>query len=217
MFESLPARGNFQRYSNGNPAAIIPGIIDDHQATHFFADAFGGAGSDDRLEYRTPADAVSIATGYTSFIYQHSADGGITRTMFTMTINLAGASTPTAASGAPTIAATDTHRIRASITGVTDRNGIDVGTLSWQWQQAAAPASGVPETDDYDDIEDATSSLFAPTAAQLSRYVRTCVSFKDQSPTPASEGPLCSAGLRVTELPSEIRLRLRLFLEGPLR
>ncbi len=215
---SLPALGNLQRYTGGNPANLR--LASDPNASTFFETGLGGldgAGSDDRLDYTPPADAVSVAAGYASFAFHISTDA-ITDTMATMTINLVGASTPTTATGAPTIFATDTHQIRASITGVTDLNGIDVGTLSWQWQQADAPVSGVPETGDYIDIKDATSSsLFAPTAAQLSRYVRTCVSFKDQSPTPASEGPLCSIGILVTELPSEIRLRLRLFLEGPLR
>ncbi len=219
---SLPALGNLRRYTRGRVVTLRVGSLTDGDTSvsAFFETGFNGldgAGSDNRLDYTPPADAVSVAAGYASFAFYISTDGS-TDTMATMTINLVGASMPTTATGAPEIAATDTHRIRASITGVTDLNGIDVGTLSWQWQQADAPVSGVPDTGDYIDIKDATSSsLFAPTAAQLSRYVRACVSFKDQSPTPASEGPLCSIGILVTELPSEIRLRLRLFLEGPLR
>ncbi len=216
---SLPALGNLRRYRNGQTANLHVGsLTDGNSNVSLFLETFlGGADSDDRLDYTPPADAVSVAAGYASFAFYISTDG-ITSTLATMTINLVGASTPTAATGAPTIAATDTHRIRASITGVTDLNGIDVGTLSWQWQQADAPVSGVPETGEYSEIKDATSSsLFAPTAAQLGRYVRACVSFKDQSPTPASEGPLCSVGTEVEELPPDIRLRLRLFLEGPLR
>ncbi len=216
--KSLPARGSLQRYSSGIPVLLVVGDFIHGNTSFFTFSTLGGADADDRLEYRPPANAGSPATGYDSFVFHYSVDSGFTATTATMTINLVGASMPTTATGAPTIAATDTHRIRASITGVTDLNGIDVGTLSWQWQQADAPVSGVPDTGDYIDIKDATSSsLFAPTAAQLSRYVRACVSFKDQSPTPASEGPLCSIGILVTELPSEIRLRLRLFLEGPLR
>ncbi len=183
---------------------------------------FGDLVDDEGPRYTPPADAISIATGYTSFIFnfRESVNEVAVTTMAIMTINLVGASTQTAATGAPTIAATDTHRISASIAGVTDPNGVDVGTLSWQWQQADAPASGVPATSAYIDIPGATSSsLFAPTAAQLSRYVRACVSFKDQFSMPASEGPLCSADAhQVTQLPPpDIRLRLRLFLEGPLR
>ncbi len=190
---------------------------DDGGDAHFWSADFTGSGGTGTMEYRPPAAAVSVVNGYDSFIFETRSFGNHIRA--TMTINLVGASTQTDASGAPKITtATDTHRISASITGVTDLNGIDVGTLSWQWQQADAPASGVPAPSDYIvDIEDATSSLFAPTAAQLGRYVRACVSFMDQHDTPEPEGPLCSAGTQVTELPPDIRLRLRLFLEGPLR
>ncbi len=122
------------------------------------------------------------------------------------------ATIPTAATGTPTITAA--AGIRASIDGVTDVNGIDVGTLQWQWQQADTPMGN------YGDIADAPSSdFFAPQAEQVGKYVRACVSFMDELAMPEQEGPLCSAGVLVTEanLVRELRLRLRLFLEGPLR
>ncbi len=199
-----------------NENLAVSGVDDGFLDTYFWGD-FSGSGGTGDIEYRPPTAAISDVNGYDSFIFV-ILRGGV-ETTATMTINMVGASTQTAATGAPKITtATDTHRISASITGVTDLNGIDVGTLIWQWQQADAPASGVPAPIAYIvDIEDATSSLFAPTAAQLGRYVRACVSFMDQHDTPEPEGPLCSAGTRVTELPPDIRLRLRLFLEGPLR
>ncbi len=214
-FFSHPANGRLIDIRN-NIMVALAGDGDGQTFAYFAFDLTGTANSQG-VSYTPPATAISVANGYDSFTFS-ILTGGVD-TMATMTINLVGASTQTAATGAPKITtATDTHRISASITGVTDLNGIDVGTLSWQWQQADAPASGVPAPSDYIvDIEDATSSLFAPTAAQLGRYVRACVSFMDQHDTPEPEGPLCSAGTRVTELPPDIRLRLRLFLEGPLR
>ncbi len=214
-FVSYPERGTLTRGNGQDLAAHVSSATRDAHVAFFFPSDFEKPlGNHSRSRYAPPADAISVTPGYTSFIF--NIRDGRTSSTATMTINLAGADTQMAASGAPTIAATDTGRIRASITGVTDPNGIDVGTLSWQWQQADAPVSGVPKTGDYIDIKDATSSsLFAPTAAQLSRYVRTCVSFKDQFSMSESEGPLCSDGILVDNL--SLRLRLRLFLEGPLR
>ncbi len=190
----------------------------DGQTFIYLASDLTGTSSSQGVSYTPPVTAISVANGYDSFTFAIQTGGVDSKA--TMTINLIGALAQTAASGAPAIAtATDTHRISASITGVTDLNGIDVSTLSWQWQQADAPASGVPAPSAYSDIAGATySSDFAPTAAQLGRYVRACVSFKDQFSMPASEGPLCSTDAhQVTQLPPDIRLRLRLFLEGPLR
>ncbi len=213
-FESLPDRGTLLR---GDGRSFVGRLGHSNpQGQQFFVDNFASTLGRDRFEYIPPDDAISVAAGFASFRFSNLIITNVT--MATMTINLVGASTQTAASGAPRIAATDTHQISASIAGVTEPNGVNVGTLSWQWQQAAAPASGVPAPSAYIvDIEDATSSLFAPTAAQLGRYVCACVSFMDQFSMPASEGPLCSDGRRVTQLPPDIRLRLRIFLEGPLR
>ncbi len=183
------------------------------------------------IVYTPSTAAISVTNSYDSFTYRLTVGVGVLTSgpdkqvsdIVTMTINLVSASTQTAAAGAPTITAA--AGITASIAGVTDRNGIDVDTLSWQWQQADAPPGGAdtPADSAYSDIADAASSdFFAPRAAQVGRYVRACVSFMDQHDTPAQEGlegSLCSAGHRVTEanLVPEVRLRLRLFLEGPLR
>ncbi len=221
-FESLPDRGTLRK---GNGVAITR-IGNQHPQGQFYfvGDFSAAAGSDDRFKYVLPDDAISVATpGFTSFRFANIVGDDIH--MATMTINLVGASAQMAATGAPTITAMDTGRISASIAGVTEPNSIDVGTLIWQWQQAAAPASGTgtPMGSAYSNIPGATatgviSPNFAPLAAHVGKFVRACVSFKDQFSPPASSGPLCSTDShRVTEDNLPTHLLLRIFLEGPLR
>ncbi len=214
-FETYPDRGTLTRGDGGDLADNV-GL---HEQTAFFGtfDFANPPGNHLRFRYAPPADAISIATGYTDFTFIFQSD----RSSAIMTINLVSASTQMAASGAPTVT-TATGMIRASIAGVTENNGINVDTLSWQWQQADAPANGAPAADAYADIAGVaatavTASNFAPFPADVDKYVRACVSFKDQFSAPASEGPLCSIGAQVTEDHVPVRLRLRLFLEGPLR
>ena len=109
-----------------------------------------------------------------------------------------------AATGAPTVTAasgtgyTEGIALTATTTGITDANGIDADTLTWQWQSAAAPMTGTPAAGDYADITDATEATFTPRQAQATRYVRVCASFDDAAGN--SEGPLCSTGVQVTDV-----------------
>ncbi len=206
IVQSLPSTGTLTRADGISVAPL--------DAIPFFAF---------RLAYAPPADGISVTSGYASFTYIVAVGDGLIISgpnsdysdTVTMTIDLVSASTQTAAAGAPTITAD--AGITASIAGVTDINGIDISTLIWRWQQADTPMGA------YGDIAGATSSdFFAPQTEQLDKYVRACVSFMDQFDTPAQEGldgSLCSDGELVTEanLVPEVRLRLRLFLEGPLR
>ncbi len=175
----------------------------------YFAISFAdGAGP---VEYRPPATAISVVNGYDSFIFELHDSNGDTTTA-TMTIDLVGASTQMAAGGAPTVTAamgTTAYNtgvpLTASITGVTDPNGIDVATLKWQWKQADVTGIGANAISAYSDIAGATatgvtSSGFTPLAAQAGKYLRVCASFMDQFSTPAS-AVRCSTGVLVTNVP----------------
>ena len=159
--------------------------------------------------YTPPADAISVASNYDSFMFAGgSASNAPTGTV---TINMVGASTQMSATGAPTVTAASgpTYNtgvpMTASVVGVVEPNGIAVSTLSWQWQQADAPASGVPMASAYSDIAGATatgttSSDFTPLAAHEGKYIRVCASFMDQFSTAASE-ERCTAGSLVANVP----------------
>ncbi len=205
--DSLPERGTLFFEFNGVPDSLVGKTGRDNlDAQSFFPSDFLSASSH-RLKYTPPTDVISVTT--TSFDFSIEASSVVTTA--TMTINLVGASTQMAASGAPTVdAAMGTAYntnvpLTASITGVTERNGINVSTLVWKWQQADAPASGAPATSAYSDIAGATatgvtSSDFTPLAAQAGKYLRVCASFMDQFSTPAS-GERCSAGSLVANAP----------------
>ena len=99
-----------------------------------------------------------------------------------------------AATGAPTVAATtmsetaynEDVELTASTTGITDANGIDEDSVTWQWQRRPG-ASGL-----YADITDATDATFTPLQVHVGEQIRACASFMDEHGTPAAEGPLCS-------------------------
>ena len=112
-----------------------------------------------------------------------------------------------AATGAPTVTATDGTAydedvpLTASTPGISEPNGIDEDSLEWQWQQSASEDTG------YTDLADAASENFTPLQAHVGQYIRVCVSFDDEfedpasgAAAPASEGPLCSAGVRITNV-----------------
>ncbi len=170
-----------------------------------------------------PSDPDDTGIIYTSFNFKVTDDGS-DGTDNKTSVNFASVNirlisvVQVDATGSPTIipaptAQTPTHvegiQLGAFSANINDPNGIDGNTLMWQWQQTAT-SDGT-----FAAITDATTNVFTPGRAQVGQYIRVCVSFMDSHPMPASEGPLCSVAARVR--PLHLRLRLRLFLEGPLR
>ena len=107
------------------------------------------------------------------------------------------AASNTAATGRPSLdfdgsSVSEDEEITASTRGITDRDGINASTVTWQWQSAPAPETGIPANDAYTDITGETSTTFTPGDAEAGRFVRVCVSFTDMHATPNDEGPLCS-------------------------
>ncbi len=211
--------GGILRTSGNQPPSITP--------TDFPVGRLGN------VHWVPPFDVISAAPGYTSFIYRGYSYNDISTfsSHGTVTINMVASTTQAAAKGAPTVTggtggsyAVNTP-LTASVYGVSDVNGIDTSTLGWQWQEAAAPSSGtsVVSEEDYSDIADTATtggltSGFTPRAEHAGKYLRVCASFKDQHSTPVSE-ERCSFSLPVegASSGSSLLLRLRLFLEGPLR
>ncbi len=145
--------------------------------------------------YAPATGATTVMAPYTTFTFSVSA-GGITggdaSANVTMTIDLV-AATQAAATGAPTVTAAsgstaynEDVELTASVTGVTDANGIVTHTRNWQWQSAAAQAST------YTAIAGAAAAKFTPESEHVGRYIRVCLSFTDGIGT--NEGPLCSVG-----------------------
>ncbi len=207
-------------------------IRSNHTGSVFLPGDFGDQNLANPL-WVPPFDAISVTPAYTSFTYRgYSFNDVDTDSLHgTITINLVGASSQLSPTGAPTVTggtgtsyAVNTP-LTASIYGVADRNGIDTSTLAWQWEQADIPSSGtsVVSEGDYSPIQGTAttgglSSGFTPRAEHVGKYLRVCASFKDQHSTPKGEEQ-CGIGLPVegTSSGSSLRLRLRLFLEGPLR
>ncbi len=172
------------------------------------------------LTYVPSADATAPMAGYTTFTFVVRAGGGNREhasAAATMTIDLVQATQSaatgtlivTAASGA---AYNEGAELTASTAGIIEPNGIRPHGLMWQWQSASAPISGAPPASAYGDITSFTDATFTPSQAYVGTYIRVCLNFTDGLGT--AEGPFCSAGARVFDA---LRLRLRLFLEGPLR
>ena len=142
LIGTLPARGTLST-TDGTSADV---------GSQFFTFDFGRSGTGTPV-YTPPADAISVASNYDSFMFNGSlASNAPTGTV---TINMVGASTQMSATGAPTVTAASgpTYNtgvpMTASVVGVVEPNGISVGTLAWKWQQADAPASGTPATSAY--------------------------------------------------------------------
>ena len=70
-------------------------------------------------------------------------------------------------------AATEDSPITASMTGITDKDGLANATYTWQWHQAES-ADG-----DFEAIEGATAATFTPLQANVGHVLRACVSFTD--------------------------------------
>ncbi len=163
------------------------------------------------LVYTPSTNATTAMASYTSFMFNvwtGPAESSISNA--TMTIDLVQA-TASPATGAPTVTAAsgaaynEDVELTASATGIADANGIPTHTRSWQWQQSATQAGT------YAAIAGATAATFTPLSAHIGQYIRVCFSFTDGIGTPEM---LCTTGTGVF---NALRLRLRLFLEGPLR
>ena len=134
-----------------------------------------------------------------------AAFGETSTTAATFTINLQ--DIQIAASGAPTVAATDSMAIAhnedveltASTTGITEPNGIDTDNLAWEWQAAPAPDTGTPAAGTYTAIANATAITFTPGDDQVGQYIRVCATFADLFSTPASS-TLCSTGTIIANI-----------------
>ncbi len=204
-YQTQPTHGRL--YNTNDMRDVAVSSVYGDQADGYFPIDFSGGTH--RVEYRPPATAISVVSGYDSFIFELHVGGN--HTTATVTINMVGALTQMTATGAPTVAAATTATayntgvpLVASITGVTEPNGINVGTLAWKWQQADIIGIGANAISAYSDITTVTgtiSSNFTPLAAHASKYLRVCAAFMDQFSTPASEGPLCSAGVLVSNVP----------------
>ncbi len=204
MFQTQPTHGRLFDTSLVRDVGVSS-VDDDNTDAYFPIEFSTGVGT---VEYRPPTAAISVANGYDSFIFELHV--GANHTTATVTINLVGASTQTAASGAPTVAAAMGATayntgvlLTASIAGVTEPNGIDVATLTWKWQQADVIGVGANAISAYSDITVARgtiSSNFTPLAAHASKYLRVCAAFMDQFSAPASS-ELCSTGVLVSNVP----------------
>ncbi len=161
-------------------------------------------------EPTNPSDSFEIYTSFRFGVTDDGSDGtgnNASDNIASISIRLVSA-VQTAASGSLiTLPLPNGVGLSANTVGIRDPNGINRNTLMYEWQQSAA--SDGP----FAPIEGATSREFTPRPGQLNQYIRVCVTFMDQHTPPAEEGPLCSAAVRV----GPIRLRLRIFLEGPLR
>ena len=139
-----------------------------------------------------PRSSDMPMASYTTFTWTANNAG----TAATITIDLV-AATQAAATGAPTVTAAsgtaynEDVELTAAIGTVADTNGIPAGGRTWQWQSAAAPASGTPADGDYTAIAGATADKFTPLQAHVGRFIRVCLSFMDGRGN--AEGPLCSA------------------------
>ncbi len=81
-----------------------------------------------------------------------------------------------------------------------DRNGIDEGTVRWQWQQAA-PVDGAappPTSSAWTNITGATDAAFALTQAQVGMHTRVRITFADGLGN--TEGPLYSASITTADV-----------------
>ena len=161
-----------------------------------------------------PTDTSDLTANYATFTFKVVDDGmdpdantNTESAAATISIRLTTA-TQMDASGMPTVTpaphATDgwaeDAELTAALTGVVEPNGIDEASVEWQWQSAAAPASGTPAAAAWSDIADATDTTFTPLQAHVGMHIRACVSFRDQHATPAEEGPLCSTSAQVSNV-----------------
>ena len=135
-------------------------------------------------------DSSTAAANYATFKYTVTDTAGAVSNEATVTLDLVVDRQQLAAKGAPSLAAAigtiydEDVPITASTRGLFDANGIDVDTVTWQWQESDAAAGT------YSNIAAATAATFTPLQAQVGRFVRVCARFTDGDGN--EEGPLCS-------------------------
>ena len=205
IIETVPTAGTMRvgttEVATGNVPYTVP--VADVGAITFYPEAS-----------QDPTDTSDLTASYATFTFKVVDDGmdpdantNTESAAATISIRLTTA-TQMDASGMPTVtpAADPTAgwaedaELTAALTGVVEPNGIDEASIAWQWQSAAAPASGTPAAAAWSDIADATDTTFTPLQAHVGMHIRACVSFADQHATPAREGPLCSTSAQVSNV-----------------
>ncbi len=97
--------------------------------------------------------------------------------------------------------------LTADIGTIEDDNGITDIAPAWQWQQ------GDTADGSFANIAGATAATFTPMQAHVGKFLRVCGTFDDDA---GNSETRCWTSVAAV-LQADIRLRLRLFLEGPLR
>ncbi len=200
---SLPDNGTL---SLRRPATATAATLTSVPAA-FTREEFEQLGEEGGIElvYVLAADATTPTANYDRFTYSvRTGTDAKDSNEAVITIALVSAMQSTA-TGMPTVTAVagaaydEDTELTASVDDITDGNGIDRRTLMWQWESAAAPANGnAPADSAYAVIAGAAAAAFTPRQAQVGRYIRVCLTFKDGIDT--DEGPLCSAGARVANV-----------------
>ncbi len=137
-------------------------------------------------------------------------EANVSANIGSMNIRLADTSEQVPAGGAPAISPSgDSHRQHTVLTAaytddtnfiIFDRNGIDEGTVRWQWQQAAPVNDAVPAeaSSAWTNITGATDAAFALTQAQVGMHTRVRITFADGLGN--TEGPFYSASITTTDV-----------------
>ncbi len=96
---------------------------------------------------------------------------------------------------------TEDSRITATVGSVADDDGINAGSTSWKWQQAAPINDAAPADDSasWSDIPGATNFSFTPLQTHVGNYVRACYSFTDEYHIPATY-TICTLNRLVTNV-----------------
>ncbi len=158
----------------------------------------------------------SLSAGfYASFTFKVEDDGSDGEddkvSVDTATIHIRLVSTSQAAAGgAPAITPSGASQLQHTVLTaaytdnthfiVRDINGIDEGTVRWQWQQAA-PVDGAappPTSNAWTNIIGATDAAFVLTQAQVGMHTRVRITFDDG--LGESEGPLYSASITTADV-----------------
>ena len=122
-----------------------------------------------------PLAGAAVQQDYASFTFTVSDGQASSDPANTLSIHLVPPG-QLPATGAPTVAGTATQNevLTAARGTVADPNGINEGSISWQWQQAASVGAT------FTDISGATEAAFTLTQAQVGQLVRVCIMFRDE-------------------------------------
>ena len=156
--------------------------------------------NNDDLVYTPAADAAAgDSASFTFNVVDAGSDMNTSATAATFTISIVAAAANQPATGLPNLsfagsvtAATEDSPVTVEIHNVNDPDGINAGTLMYQWSRADAPMSGVPMASAYANITGATMAAYTPGDDDVGKFLRACVTFSDQHSTP-EESTLCIA------------------------